>query len=1502
MERTEANLNIAEKGKEKKKKSWKRFFWRIPFFFVICFLFFSLIIGLIFTFNFSKTFILKTALNLANQEFNGNISFENVHLNVFKGIIFDNILISLNGDTIAFFPKARIDWEITPLLKKRVFVRFFELERPQIFLVKELNDSLWNIEKFFKPKEKKETKSKTDLIILISRLGIENGLLKIVDKNHQPSNHHFTPVNLIIESLDISLNGKIDLLNGKFDFNIDNLSFTEKHSDLSVTKLSVNVEIDSNKIIANKLVLETPNTKLASNLDYNIHSSKFLFTNVDIQTKTDDILKFVDIPVEKNSKISLSGNVEISKKLLFKDIALKIDNSSKLELNGKVDLENSHPEIEFFVNRAMIYEYEVRELLFSVFKSIPIKFGYFETKDFTFGYKNKTLSFLGKFSTSAGDIFSNIELDSNLFLNYSITFSKLDLKKIYKDLPKTELIGISNGSLSLMNFTLLNGFISCNIVDGKSEINGIDKFQLTVSSKFQSGLIKVDSLIFTNHSDLEKNQPEEVSFSGNIDISNPKSPSYSGNLSFQNVGIYKFFDHSENFPQNLTAIFKIEGKGFDINSFLFNLDGRFEELSFADRSLFPFSLILKINHTDSLDRQIYVKSEVLKGQIRGVYQFNSLIEDFSRQFNAIAESFENKLNTVLEPDSALILQTSNIVKPDFKDLKADKFYPANFEANFEINDFSLFNILLKKNLTFSGGCKVKVEIDENTSDFILDSLSIDYFSFPLGKSNYWLSSSNLFVNANYQIELIEGKPNLNYFNSRVSTDNRVSLGFLYLDYLDLNLRFVDNCLEVESSTNLNSFFGVKIKDKILFSDSLIQNQIDVLSLTYQNVFQWDLSSPLNVDISSQSIGIGKLSLKRENGEIVNLNGIYNFDGYLDFKGEILSIPLNDFQKLLPKENSLTQIKSFFGKVDRIEFKVQNTLDNPDINLKFLAANIQFENIEMGNILADLFYSDYVLKGKLKLTNKKFMPLEIEINEVPIELNLKELKFGVVKEKGFKAFLNCERFNLSLLSPFISPYIENLQGSVKISTSISGFLPEDLRFYGFLDILESSFVASNNNLKYNLSGRINFEGTEFFLNDIIIRNIRDDYRNGNGTISGKIIFSNNRLESVELNLFSEGIKILSTASSKTLPQLYGDLVISTDPAYLRFIYDRNDLLLEGNVNLVFGKLFMPGSSGSESVKESFVQYEISNSTPQNISIKALNNKEEPQKTTNLKLDLTLKFIQPIELTLDLTSIGQIYALISLENELSSIRFYSDPKNDITLLTGNDLILREGSTLKFVKLFNTEGKINFPTGAIDNPSLNLVAYYNGQSIYNDAIRNFTVKIYITGTREKPKLRFDYTFDGQPATDDSSKVAQDALFLLAFGKTKSEIEKGGLSSNFNLSEFSTSGSSALLSKVVSDALSGTGFISSADIILPPTASALDRATLKMSGRFLGMTWNFGGTMADLLNNNEMSVEVPIGTVLPFGLPNIILQLSRSSSLTQSFQRNQKDWEIKLKYGSTW
>ncbi len=1502
MERTEANLNIAEKGKEKKKKSWKRFLWKVPLFFAICFLFFSLILGLIFSFNFSKTFILKTALNLVNQEFNGNISFENVHLNVFKGIIFDNILISLNGDTIAFLPIARIDWEIAPLFKKRIFVGFFELERPQIFLVKELNDSLWNIEKFFKPTEKKETKSKTDLIIHISRLRIENGLLKIVDKNHQPSNHRFNPENLIIDNLDISWNGKLDLLNSKFDFNIENLSFIEKHSNLYVTKLTAKVEIDSHSVIANKLVLETPNTKLASNLGYYIQSSKFLLTNVNVQTKTDDILKFVNIPVEKNSKISLSGNVEMGKNLLLKDIVLQIDNSSKLEFNGKVDLENSHPEIEFIISKAKIYEHDVRDLLFSVFKSIPINFGYFATNDFTFGYKNKTLSFLGKFSTSAGDILSNIELDSNLLLDYSISFNKLDLKKIYKKLPKTELKGISNGSLSLMNFTFLNGFISCNIVDGKSEINGIEKFQLTVYSKFQNGLIKVDSLIFSNHSDLEKNQPEEVNFSGNIDISNPKDPSYSGNLSLKNVGIYKFFGNGGNFPQNLTAFFKIEGKGFDINSFLFSLDGRFEELSFEDRSLFPFSLILKINHIDSLDRQIYVKSEVLKGQIRGVYQFNSLIEDFSHQFNAIAESFESKLNTVLKPDTALFLPTSKSLKPDFKELKAGKFYPANFEANFEINDFSLINIILKKNLTFSGGGKVKVEIDENSSDFILDSLSIDYFSFPLTQNNYWFSISNLFVNANYQIGLFEGKPNLNYFSARVSTDNRVILGFSYLDYLDLNLDFKDNCLEVTSSTNLNSFLGVKLRDKILFSDTLIQNQIDILNLTYQNVFQWDLASPFNVDISSQSISIGKLALKRENGEIVNLNGKFNFDGYLDFRGEITSIPLNDFQKLLPKENSLAQIKSFFGKVDRIEFKVQNSLDNPDINLKFLAADIQFENMEIGNILAELFYSDYSLKGKLKLTNKKFMPFEIEINEVPVELNLKELKFGVVKEKGFKAFLNCERFNLSLLGPFISSYIENLQGSVKISTSISGFLPEDLRFYGFLDILESSFVATNNNLKYNLSGRINFEGTEFSLNDIIIRNIREDYRNGNGIISGKIIFSNNRLENVELNLFSEGIKILSSASSKTLPQLYGDLVISTAPAYLRFIYDRNELLLEGNVNLVFGKLYMPGSTGSESVKESFVQYEISNASTQNTSIKAPNNREEPQKTTNLKLDLTLKFIQPIELTLDLTSIGQIYALISLENELSSIRFFSDPKNDITLLTGNDLILREGSTLKFVKLFNTEGKINFPTGAIDNPSLNLVAYYNGQSVYNDAVRNFTVKIYITGTREKPKLRFDYTFDGQPASDDSSKVAQDALFLLAFGKTKSEIEKGGLTSNFNLSEFSTSGSSAILSKIVSDALSGTGFISSADIILPPTASALDRATLKMSGRFLGMTWNFGGTMADLLNNNEMSVEVPIGTVLPFGLPNIILQLSRSSSLTQSFQRNQKDWEIKLKYGSTW
>lgn len=1497
-------METKEVGKEKKTgtSKWKSYFWKIPFILILFFLFLVITSTLIITFNFSKSYLLKFALNYANEEFNGKFNFERVSFNPFKGIFLENLTMTLGNDTIAIVPKVRVDWEFLPIFKRKIYVDIVELENPRVRLTKELGDSLWNIERFFKPSTKTEAKSKTNLVVFLNNLKIKNAELRIFNKNINNKQNLFEPENLDIQNFFINLSGKLDLFTNKFVFDIRNLSFDEKLSNFTLKSLSAKISIDTTRINSEKIYLETGQSEIETSFNLSLEqTNEILFNFKKSNINTNDILKFVDIPLAKGKNINLSGVLKISDTLFFKEVSIDLERGSKLGLNGMLYKNGGGANIEIAIRYARISEEEVRTLIPTVFESVPVRFDFFLTQNFTFKFIDNTIHLQGDFSSSLGNADVELKIEDNLTMDFNIIFNKLNLAKIFNELPQTDLTGNVKGSLALENLSMLSGGIVCNIVDGKVNLNGLKNFRLFLNSNFDKGFIKVDTLeLLGLRDDSSSKNAGSLHFSGTLDISNLKNPSYSGFVNVRDFLLAEFLPNEKNIPQKLSGYFEFKGKGLDINTLVLDFFGKFDDFFFYDRALLPFSIALKINHSDTLNRNITIESELVTAKIKGTYEISSILEDFSKQFATIKEVFENKLNYVFPSDTSFFEKEPSQIVQSNSSKNQHKFRKAKISAEFQIYDFSLLNIILNTDMNFSGQLNIDADIDENRSILKLDTLVIRNLSF--SKENFRFSLTNLASEASYKVDLIDGNPVLDFIDFSATTDNRLTFGGSYFDYLDLFLLFESDSLYLESSLGFNSIFRAKLKSHTAFRDTLIVASFDELSIAFQNVFQWKLIEPFNIYVSSNVITVDNLGLNRENAEKINIAGSYYFSGKLDFVGKISKVPLIDFQKLFPEENSFSRIKSFYGIVEKVDFKVVNTLENPQLTMDLLASELKVENVDIGDINLNISYSNSNAFGLFELRNRNFSPMEIKLSKIPLELNFKDMKFGLLKDEEFEVTVNCDRFNLFLLNPLLSSIVENLQGSTKISTIISGFLPDDLKFYGFVDILESGFVARANNIKYFLNGKIELNGTEFVLQELKVKNTSEDYRNGNGIISGKIIFSNNRLESVDLSFKTPGIKVLSQASSQSLPQLFGDLIVSTSPGSLRFSYFRNEMLLEGNVNLVYGKLFMPGTSGGESVQQSFVSYEISGAKSIDTTQRKEEYKVEDKKSSNLKLDLTLKIIQPIELTLDLTSIGQVYALISLENNLSSLRFYSDPSNNITMLTGNDLVLREGSTLKFVRLFNTEGKINFPTGSIDNPGLNLVAKYSGQSIYNDAIRNYTVVIYITGTREKPNLRFDYTIDGQGATDDSSKVAQDAIFLLAFGKTKDEIEKGGLGSNFNLSEFSTSGSSALLSKIVSDALSGTGFISSADILLPPTASSLDRATLKMSGRFLGMTWNFGGTMADLLNNNELSIEIPIGNVLPFNLPNIILQLSRASNLTQSIQRNQKDWEIKLKYGSNW
>jgi len=1492
--------------KTERKRRCLAWLWKIPILVVSLFLFLLLLLTLTLTFDFSKNLLLNGLVSIANDELEAKVSFDNARLNIFKGIIIDNLLLKSNrNDTILFVPKARIDWDLSPLNRRIIFVKFVELQNPKINLVKEFGDTLWNFERIAKKKPKDTSTTKTDLSIFLQKVKIIDGIVNIWDKNHRPKANTFDPLFAKVQKFNFDGSGKIFLKQSQYLFEVDGLSFDENHSDFHLTNLSASVIVDSSAVKVTKFYLHTKETSVNGNLSVLNDGLYFDIQNSSINTS--DILKFVDIPVNNNFQVKFRGNAKIGDTILVKNASLEFGSRSNLQLNVVVFLENETPRIDISQVNGNIYEREIRDLMPRIFDNIPIKFDFFVPNDLEIKIRQDGYFFSGKANSGLGKLDFDLSIDTNETFGFDLRFQNLNLGKVQKGLPSTNLDGNAIGNLSLKNgIKSISGDINLNIQKGWAEIKGFENFQLILNANALNGIVNLDQLRFNSFSghSLDSNQIGESKLEvlGQANIQNLDKITYEGKVKFDNFNLKNFSQSDGNLPVNVTGSIDLYGEGTNPNTMLLKLNADVQEFVFADRQLFPFAVSFDIQHQNPEKKSIRIDSDILKLSIEGNYEISSLFDDILVQIEAIASGVGNRLTSFSQNNmtSSESKEFPTVTKKQKGKQSTFAFKPANINAKFEISDFSLLGVLLNTDVAFSGFGKFNLNILPDSSSFEIDTFQINFLNLSQGGQRYSFTNSS--IKGNFSTIVKDFKPEIREVKFLSKSESRSYIGNLFLDYFDCLLVLDGEKINYSLSTFLNSTFGFDLNGNANFLDEGLEINLNKFLFSYSNIFQWSLANPTKIQLNPVGVATNEIKFIRENAENITISGQYFFNDSLQAKLRIEDVPLTDFQKLLPNDNSLTKMQKFEGFVSKLEVELSNSLSHPNINVLVDARGLNFDNIDVGRLKVATHYENRNITGKITINSQNNQQVDIDISKFPIAIDLKEGDFKFIENEEFRSHTFCNEFNLSVFEPLVASSIENINGKSKIDVDVYGYLPEDLKFAGDIDISYSSFTLLANNLKYYLKGHILFDKNFIKLDNISLLNTNEDLKNGSALVNGKILFRRNRLEDLELNLQSKGIKVLSQASAKSLPDIYGDLVISTFPDDLKFSIKGSELKLEGNVNIVRGKLFMPGTFGSESVKESFVKYEFSGSKKENSkdSVKSAS-KEEP-KPSNLKIDITARFFNPVELTLDITSLGQVYALISLEDNSSSIRYYSDPKNNVTMLVGSDLVLHEGSTLKLVKLFRTEGKINFPTGRIDNPGLDFKAEYTGQSIYNDAVRNFKVIVYITGTREKPYLRFDYEIDGERATGDSVKVAQDAIFLLAFGRTKSEFERGG-GSNFSISEVSSSGSSALLSKLATQALSGTGFISSADILLPSsTVSSLDKATLQMSGRFLGMTWKFGGTMADLLNNNELSIEVPIGSILPFYFPNIILQLSRSSSLSQSIQRNQKDWEIKLKYGSNW
>ena len=289
-------------------------------------------------------------------------------------------------------------------------------------------------------------------------------------------------------------------------------------------------------------------------------------------------------------------------------------------------------------------------------------------------------------------------------------------------------------------------------------------------------------------------------------------------------------------------------------------------------------------------------------------------------------------------------------------------------------------------------------------------------------------------------------------------------------------------------------------------------------------------------------------------------------------------------------------------------------------------------------------------------------------------------------------------------------------------------------------------------------------------------------------------------------------------------------------------------------------------------------------------------------------LNVKLKGNFSVTMDWGPFEQLVANLGQENPEQPLRYIKTPDRPDEHRLFGDLTLREGSTYKYYRIFNASGKLAFNTGAMSNPRLGINAVLRGQRTQANqgSTSEYLVNLGITGTKKVPSIKMSYTLDNVPGVGDSTKIQNDAIMLLLFGKTQDEFALGS-----GLGEAITQNSSSLASRLLTDLLQGTGVVRSADIFFAGgrTGSPLDlqQARVQFTGEIsnLGVLWQVANDLGTNNLNTSFSIDIPFRSFLDQELfRNIVLQITRSAVTSNSsvFLRQQREWEVKIGSRNSW
>lgn len=1503
---------------EKKPSKFRKWFVRIVLFLL---LFIVFTIGGAFVslqFKSVRTIILDFAEGEINKSLNAKLNIEDFTLTSLKSIDLYGTTLVVGGDTVIAIPEASAFVDIDAIMNGTIAVNSLTTTNAKINMLKD-SAGIWNISKI--PKPSADTTAPSDTKLLFKKVQFVNADFKMFDPYAEiKDSTGFNTNNMHLEKLNFSGAISIRPAKKKLVASLEGLSFYESVMNRTLTPTDLDFLIDGDILKISDLVYKSGETTLDLDAEIvgidvfgGIKDGDVETAKVDVSAKATNVnvpelMSLLNVPVDfkgtHDFTLEADGTMD---NINIESFELELDNST-MKVKGKIlnVLDSDKIYFNLQADDSYLTYFDVVKFL-NLNKSNLPDFKYANLRKLRMKGNPKYLEFDLNFNSGLGSLMGDLVVDNRgtMGLKYDGEIKSIDISAMYPNTIKTNL----NGELhaEMKGIKSKSPFIDLRFDGGA---NSIDKYKMSrLKIKMESDnfkLVRLDTLYAefgTSTMGYTVGEPEKryIQGFGLLDISNKDTASYNLDLVFNAMNLKELLG-SEKMPSYLSGRSLLNGKGQEINEISGEFDTDINDIVFDDRAFFPFGFNLKVDRFSPKDRKIEFDSDFGNIIFQGDFNFNNTMASLQNQGNYMYNFIAKELNKLIPSDQEVVDKLELV---EVEKLGAFDTIDVNLKIN--VNDFSFLTAFMD-----STNLKMKTELNFHIfsqgeeSSLYINSLNINDLYY--NKGDLTITSHGLNAEGGLYMKLKDSMAVFSDFNLKTKANEQISINDNTLNYPSLNLDFDGEQFEFNGITDLNNEIDVRFTGNTTLIPGGVQLGFDTLDLSYLNEYNLSLTQPIKAKFVNGGFIIESMELTNPNTkERISLSGEYNADTerFNNFSLTLNSLDLQTLKTFVPRQNK-KQFDQMNGMIDSMTIVMNGTVSEPLMELNIVSDDLQVNEQMVGDIKADLSYKSQQITGNLLIdhySNDESMPnlIKGEINSLPINLSLTDVENRFYSNKETDMEFVIDSLPLSIISPFV-PSISYLKGIGKGKLLVGGSLPDNLTFDGIVRFDNTSFLVDATNVGYRARGGLILKENKVFLEDVYVYNQPDDLSNGKAKVTGVINLEKMDIERFDLGIRTDRFLVMNDETQKAKPDLYGRTIIATETDSLRFYGSFTEPNLEGYVAIESADLKMPDEEDIQLVRSKFIYKRVGDlitaSYGRADSVKVKKTKKAQEVTDSfmdlLNIDLDLEFRGRTLVEMQINQFLRTSVIIGTPINMRSIRYVKRPYSKEAKLYGK-IVLKEGSKLSFFKTFDITGDINFPTGNISNPTLDLKAEYQGTTA---EYKKYTVEIFVTGTKENPILRFEFEIGGESGYGEREKKLSDIINLLLTGRISNDNTANGSGQDINIQ---STVASDILTRQVAQELGKLGLSAQIDF-----EDNFENAKVKIGGDIVGgARWSFGGNVNDI-SGSRLEIEIPLDDFINLteeAWLNIILNFTYvNSPETVKTDENQIHWEGKLKLGGSW